>query len=136
MSVSAPGRLGSSAASGKVLATPAVRHMAAKHQLDLSQVRGSGKDGRIMKSDVLAHLEDKDKAAAPAPAAAAAPAPASSKPAAAQPKPAAAAAPPPPPHSRPPPPVSAAAVGDEKDREEAFSAFTRAMFKKMSEALR
>ncbi len=39
------------------------RHLAAKHSLDLSKVRGSGKDGRVMKSDVLAHLEEQEKAA-------------------------------------------------------------------------
>lgn len=37
----------------KALATPAVRHLAKKHHLDLTQVPASGKDGRVTKEDVL-----------------------------------------------------------------------------------
>jgi pyruvate/2-oxoglutarate dehydrogenase complex dihydrolipoamide acyltransferase (E2) component len=43
-------------ANNKVLATPTVRRLAREHQLDLSQVVASGREGRILKGDVLAHL--------------------------------------------------------------------------------
>jgi pyruvate/2-oxoglutarate dehydrogenase complex dihydrolipoamide acyltransferase (E2) component len=36
--------------------SPVVRRMAAVHDLDLSLVTGTGKDGRVTKTDVLAHL--------------------------------------------------------------------------------
>lgn len=38
---------------GKVLASPAVRRVAREKNIDLSSVQGSGKKGRILKSDVL-----------------------------------------------------------------------------------
>lgn len=37
------------------LATPAVRHLLKQHGLDISHVEGSGKDGRVLKEDVLKH---------------------------------------------------------------------------------
>lgn len=37
----------------KVLATPAVRHLAHQHKIALSTVQGSGKDGRVTKADLL-----------------------------------------------------------------------------------
>ncbi|WP_218353829.1 dihydrolipoyllysine-residue acetyltransferase [Alteromonas lipotrueiana] len=37
---------------GKVLASPAVRRIAREHNIDLTQVSGSGKKGRILKQDV------------------------------------------------------------------------------------
>jgi 2-oxoisovalerate dehydrogenase E2 component (dihydrolipoyl transacylase) len=47
----------------KALATPAVRSIAKKHSVDLSLVKGTGKDGRVMKEDILAYLSgDKPKA--------------------------------------------------------------------------
>ena len=39
--------------SGGVLSTPAVRHLAKQHSINLNDVQGSGKDGRILKEDVL-----------------------------------------------------------------------------------
>ncbi|KAK3585258.1 hypothetical protein CHS0354_006306 [Potamilus streckersoni] len=44
-----------------VLATPAVRKMAIEYKINLSDVKGMGKDGRVMKEDILQYLEDKDK---------------------------------------------------------------------------
>lgn len=44
------------AASGKVPASPAVRRLVREHSLALSEISGSGKDGRVLKEDVLAHL--------------------------------------------------------------------------------
>lgn len=50
---------GSAAAHGKdVLATPAVRRVSREHNVDLSQVRGTGRDGRITKEDVLNHIQN------------------------------------------------------------------------------
>jgi pyruvate dehydrogenase complex dihydrolipoamide acetyltransferase long form len=37
--------------------SPVVGRMAAEHQIDLNQVRGTGRDGRITKNDILAYLE-------------------------------------------------------------------------------
>ena len=62
---------------------PAARKLAEEHSIDLSKVTGTGKDGRILKEDLLSFL--KDGAAAPPPAMpaaapAAAPAPAAALP--------------------------------------------------------
>ncbi|CAH1244089.1 DBT [Branchiostoma lanceolatum] len=40
----------------KVMATPAVRRLAMENKLDLSEVLGTGKDGRILKEDILNFL--------------------------------------------------------------------------------
>jgi 2-oxoisovalerate dehydrogenase E2 component (dihydrolipoyl transacylase) len=45
----------------KVLATPAVRHLAHQHKITLSTVRGSGKDGRVTKSDLLDVISGKTR---------------------------------------------------------------------------
>lgn len=42
--------------SGNVLSTPAVRQMARQHNIDLCCIAGSGKQGRVLKEDVLAYL--------------------------------------------------------------------------------
>ncbi|PIO59635.1 e3 binding domain protein [Teladorsagia circumcincta] len=44
------------ASPGKVLATPAVRRVAMENKVDLKQVKGSGKEGRVLKEDVLKFL--------------------------------------------------------------------------------
>ena len=44
--------------SSKVLTTPAVRKMAREHELDLSSINGSGKQGRVLKEDVLGFLSN------------------------------------------------------------------------------
>ncbi len=50
---------GSHAGNGKdVLATPAVRRVSREHNVDLAQVRGTGRDGRITKEDVLNHVQN------------------------------------------------------------------------------
>ena len=64
--------------------TPAVRRLVQEHDLDPTKIRGTGVNGRITKSDVLAYLESATSAApaaapttqAPAPAPAPAPSPA------------------------------------------------------------
>lgn len=40
----------------QTLATPAVRHLTKEHGLDISDIRGSGKDGRVLKEDVQKHM--------------------------------------------------------------------------------
>ncbi|MDT8893955.1 dihydrolipoyllysine-residue acetyltransferase [Halomonas sp. I1] len=42
---------------GRIPASPAVRRLLREHDLRLEQVPGSGKDGRVLKGDVLAYLE-------------------------------------------------------------------------------
>ena len=46
------------ASSGKVRASPAVRRLARLRNLDLATVTPSGRDGRVLKGDVLQHKED------------------------------------------------------------------------------
>ena len=49
----------------KVLTTPAVRKMAREHQLDLGTIAGTGKQGRVLKEDVLSFLASDKPADAP-----------------------------------------------------------------------
>jgi 2-oxoglutarate dehydrogenase E2 component (dihydrolipoamide succinyltransferase) len=58
------------AKAAEALLSPAVRKMVEENKVDTSSVTGTGKDGRLTKGDVIAHLE---KPAAPAPAPVAAP---------------------------------------------------------------
>jgi 2-oxoglutarate dehydrogenase E2 component (dihydrolipoamide succinyltransferase) len=51
--------------------SPAVRRIVLEHHLDPSKIKGSGKDGRLTKDDVLAAAEGQKEAPAPAPAPAA-----------------------------------------------------------------
>lgn len=41
----------------RIPASPAVRRLVREHNLQLSDISGSGKDGRVLKADVLAHLD-------------------------------------------------------------------------------
>jgi len=43
----------------EVLSTPAVRNLAKQHGVDLNDVKGTGKDGRILKEDVLQYAFQK-----------------------------------------------------------------------------
>jgi 2-oxoglutarate dehydrogenase E2 component (dihydrolipoamide succinyltransferase) len=65
--------------------SPSVRRLVLEHGVDPSRIKGSGKDGRLTKDDVLAAARAQKAAPAPAPASAQAPAaaPAPSAPAAA-----------------------------------------------------
>ncbi len=64
----APAREGAPAeppANGKVRASPVARHLAAEHGLDLSQVHGTGPQGRVIRSDVEAALASGTQPSAP-----------------------------------------------------------------------
>src|SRR5690606_22266152 len=50
-----------------------VRKIAAEHGVDLAEVQGTGRAGRVTKQDILAYIEEREKAPAAAPAAAPAP---------------------------------------------------------------
>ncbi|MGM0824095.1 MAG: 2-oxo acid dehydrogenase subunit E2 [Pseudomonadota bacterium] len=52
---------------GKVPASPAVRRLVREHHLNLADIDGSGKDGRVLKEDVMAHLDQPAEAAQQAP---------------------------------------------------------------------
>ena len=52
-----------SASRQRIPASPAVRRLVREHELNLGDIAGSGKDGRVLKADVLAHLEDGPKPA-------------------------------------------------------------------------
>lgn len=41
----------------RIPASPAVRRLVREHSLNLADINGSGKDGRVLKADVLAHLD-------------------------------------------------------------------------------
>ncbi|HEV2952097.1 MAG TPA: biotin/lipoyl-containing protein, partial [Actinomycetota bacterium] len=81
----------------KAFVSPVVGRIAAEHGVDVAQVSGTGRGGRVTKKDILGFIESGGAPAAPAapeaPAAAPAPAPAEAGPSAAPPKPAAVSAP-------------------------------------------
>ncbi|HHN66816.1 MAG TPA: 2-oxoglutarate dehydrogenase complex dihydrolipoyllysine-residue succinyltransferase, partial [Thermopetrobacter sp.] len=61
--------------------SPAVKRLVKEHDLDPAAIAGSGKDGRILKGDVLDYLNRKEETpATPAPATAPSPAPATPRP--------------------------------------------------------
>ncbi|KAM5256612.1 lipoamide acyltransferase component of branched-chain alpha-keto acid dehydrogenase complex, mitochondrial isoform 2-T2 [Ctenodactylus gundi] len=103
----------------KTLATPAVRRLAMENNIKLSEVVGSGKDGRILKEDILNYLEKQTGAILP-------PSPkADIIPPSPQPK-----------ESTIPIPISKPPVFIGKDRTEPVTGFQKAMVKTMSAALR
>ena len=44
--------------SGKVLSTPAVRHLARKENIDIAQVQATGKGGRVTKTDIINFIKN------------------------------------------------------------------------------
>lgn len=46
----------------RVLCTPSVRRIAKQHDVNISDICGSGTEGRVMKEDILNYLENKDTA--------------------------------------------------------------------------
>lgn len=49
----------------KVPASPAVRRLVREHALQLADIAGSGKEGRVLKEDVLAHIDQTSPTAVP-----------------------------------------------------------------------
>jgi len=47
----------STSRSSETLATPAVRALAREHKIDIKQISGTGKDGRVMKGDILNFID-------------------------------------------------------------------------------
>ena len=67
--------------SGEISMSPAVRRAVLEHGVDPTTIKGTGKDGRLTKEDVLAAAKAKDSAAAPSPTPTPAPAATASAPA-------------------------------------------------------
>ncbi|KAK3904719.1 Lipoamide acyltransferase [Staphylotrichum tortipilum] len=51
------------------LATPAVRHLSKEFKVDISEIDGTGKDGRVLKEDIYKFVERRDAKSTPIPAA-------------------------------------------------------------------
>ena len=94
--------------------SPAVRRLVEEHELDPAAILGTGKDGRLTKKDVLAHLETADPMQPPAPEPAQPPVP---EPAQPPPTPEPAQPPPVPEPAQPPP----APAGPDRIRREPMS---------------
>ena len=110
----------------KVLATPAVRRIAMEHGVSLADVTGTGKEGRVLKEDILAYIEgDRSRAAPPSPPAFVPPSIPVSAPAPAAPT-----------LSVAPPAPRAAPVFLGKDKTEPAGPIVKAMTKSMMEALK
>ena len=109
--------------------SPAVRRLVDEHGLDASAISGTGRDGRITKADVLAHLEASAKPAEAAPAPEAATA-AASEPAGVQTAPAASTPAP----ARTEPAPGAPAPGSRGERREPMSRLRRRIAERLVEA--
>ncbi|MCF5050654.1 2-oxoglutarate dehydrogenase complex dihydrolipoyllysine-residue succinyltransferase [Pseudomonas syringae] len=70
----APAAAAPAAAGEDPIAAPAARQLAEENGINLASIKGTGKDGRVTKEDVVAAVEAKKNAPAAAPAKAAAPA--------------------------------------------------------------
>lgn len=51
----------------KVLSTPTVRNLAKQYGIDINSVRGTGKDGRVLREDVIDYAAKKEIVKDPAP---------------------------------------------------------------------
>jgi pyruvate dehydrogenase E2 component (dihydrolipoamide acetyltransferase) len=139
---------------GKSFVSPVVARIASEHNVDVSQVQGTGRGGRVTKKDILAFVEGRGPAAAEAPAppaaapeaaappeAPAAPEPEAPPAAPPEPEPAPAAPPaaepaaaaPPPPAPAPAPAAPPAAAGQEQ--EEPMTAMRKGIAEHMRRSL-
>jgi 2-oxoisovalerate dehydrogenase E2 component (dihydrolipoyl transacylase) len=103
----------------RTLATPAVRRIAMENSVNLADIYGTGKEGRVLKEDILSFLEGKS-AKSPAPVAVAAPSPVAAAPLVAT----------------PPPRIVRQVISEGKDRVEPLKGMVKAMSKSMNEALK
>jgi pyruvate dehydrogenase E2 component (dihydrolipoamide acetyltransferase) len=55
---------------GKSFVSPVVARIASEHNVDVSEIQGTGRGGRVTKKDILGYVESGGQAAAPPPAAA------------------------------------------------------------------
>ncbi|KAJ9628002.1 hypothetical protein H2203_003222 [Taxawa tesnikishii (nom. ined.)] len=53
--------------SHRTLATPAVRHLTKEFKVDIANIKGTGKDGRVLKEDVHRHVAQREEPSAPSP---------------------------------------------------------------------
>jgi 2-oxoglutarate dehydrogenase E2 component (dihydrolipoamide succinyltransferase) len=96
--------------------SPAVRRVVLEHHLDPSKIRGTGKDGRLTKDDVLAAAKAKEAAPAPPP-------------------PSSAPAPPPPPAPAPtPPPPRPSSSGERKEERVRMTRLRQTVARRLKEA--
>jgi pyruvate dehydrogenase E2 component (dihydrolipoamide acetyltransferase) len=121
---------------GKSFVSPVVARIAGEHDVDISQVQGTGRGGRVTKKDILGFIEGGGAAAAPAAA------PPEAPPAAPEPAPAAPAQPAPEaPPAAPPTPAPAAAQpaapaeAAEGEQEEPMTAMRKGIAEHMRRSL-
>jgi 2-oxoglutarate dehydrogenase E2 component (dihydrolipoamide succinyltransferase) len=131
----------------KTFVSPVVARIASEHGVDVNQVSGTGRGGRVTKKDILAFVESGAQAPAPpaqeeaaAPAVAPAPAPAPTPPPVAEPAPAQAPTqplPPPPPAAPAPQPAPVAEAGQPESGEsfEPLNAMRRGIAEHMRRSL-
>jgi 2-oxoglutarate dehydrogenase E2 component (dihydrolipoamide succinyltransferase) len=122
---------------GKSFVSPVVARIAGEHGVDISQIQGTGRGGRVTKKDILGFIEGGGGEAAAAPAAAPPEAPPAPEPAPAAPAPPAPEAPP----AAPPTPAPAAAQPaapaevEEGEQEEPMTAMRKGIAEHMRRSL-